>query len=270
MYAYKAKQRKQHICLALCHESDIMPSSHRPTRLDKTALSRLLLFLILNHLRFYWHCPHSMRSKVYATVGRPSVRPFVPSIDCSNVDRWVCCWVHRGQEISIDSCGRRAASAKQQMRAASRWEPTEEVQHRRVCYAILQSLREHTTSSTIPEARKYCIVIERKPSHSDSEFLEVRACGSGDMRSDRQTRMHADCKANSSHPCRCEVKMNGTIWSVEIYLVSPTADPAISRQTVVSSSVGCSVAGGWKCAEVCWLVGSRGRSPTHRQCLSLS
>jgi len=107
MYAYKAKQRKQHICLALCHESDIMPSSHRPTRLDKTALSRLLLFLILNHLRFYWHCPHSMRSKVYATVGRPSVRPFVPSIDCSNVDRWVCCWVPRGQEISIDSCGRR-------------------------------------------------------------------------------------------------------------------------------------------------------------------
>jgi len=25
----------------------------------------------------YWHCPHSMRSRVYATVGHPSVRPAI-------------------------------------------------------------------------------------------------------------------------------------------------------------------------------------------------
>ena len=48
----------------------------------------------------------------YAVSGvRPSVCLSVPSIDrCSSVRR-VCCWAPRGQEISIDSDGRQAATA---------------------------------------------------------------------------------------------------------------------------------------------------------------
>jgi len=30
-------------------------------------------FYMLSPHVFYWHCPHSMQSKVYAAVGRPSV-----------------------------------------------------------------------------------------------------------------------------------------------------------------------------------------------------
>jgi len=56
----------------------------------------------------YWRCPHSMRRRVYVTVGCPSVRLSVPSsIDCSSGGRRVCCW--RLQQISIDSSERRAA-----------------------------------------------------------------------------------------------------------------------------------------------------------------
>ena len=50
-----------------------------------------------------------MRSKVYVTVGCPSVRLSVPSINRSSSVRWVCCWAPRGQEISIASGGRRAS-----------------------------------------------------------------------------------------------------------------------------------------------------------------
>jgi len=64
-----------------------------------------------------------MRRRVYVTVGRPSVRLSVTSIDSSNGGRLVCCWAPRGQKISTDSCGRRAAGAgaQQQMRVASRY-----------------------------------------------------------------------------------------------------------------------------------------------------
>jgi len=47
----------------------------------------------------------------YVTVGRLSVCLSVPSIDSSNDGRRVCCCAPCGQEISIDSCGRRAARA---------------------------------------------------------------------------------------------------------------------------------------------------------------
>jgi len=48
-----------------------------------------------------WRCPHNMRCGVYVTVGCPSVRLFVPSID-------ICCLPQpgRGQQISVDSCRR--------------------------------------------------------------------------------------------------------------------------------------------------------------------
>ena len=51
----------------------------------------------------------------------------------------VCCWAPCGQEILIDSCGRRAtgAGAQQQMRVASCWEPTEEARHRLVGIAAV-------------------------------------------------------------------------------------------------------------------------------------
>jgi len=56
-----------------------------------------------------WHHPHSIRSRVYATVGRPSVRlssvcPVRPSHAAAKV-----CWCGLvGQEISIDHGGCRA------------------------------------------------------------------------------------------------------------------------------------------------------------------
>ena len=56
----------------------------------------------------------------------------VPSISSNNSDRRVCCWEPCRQEILINSCRCHAASAsaQQQMLVASRWEPTEEAQHR--------------------------------------------------------------------------------------------------------------------------------------------
>ena len=51
----------------------------------------------------YWRCQHSMRSRVYVTVGRLSVRLYVPSIDSSSGMRLVCCERRRLPQISIDS-----------------------------------------------------------------------------------------------------------------------------------------------------------------------
>ena len=78
-----------------------------------------------------WHCPHSrpMRSRVYVTVGCPSIS----SINSNSSVRRVCCWAPCGQETSIDICGRRRrvptidlqhVRAQQKMRVAScenRW-----------------------------------------------------------------------------------------------------------------------------------------------------
>ena len=68
-----------------------------------------------NNIPVYWHCPLSVRSRVYLTVGCPSVclsvRPSVPSFDRSSYVRQVCCWAPCGQEISPHSGGRPAATA---------------------------------------------------------------------------------------------------------------------------------------------------------------
>ena len=81
---------------------------------------------------------HIMRHRIYVTVGRLSVRLSVLSIDSSNGGRRVCCWTPCRQEISTDSCGRRAAGAstQQQMQVASCWEPTKEAQQRFVRFVI--------------------------------------------------------------------------------------------------------------------------------------
>jgi len=68
-----------------------------------------------------------------SSVRRPSVRLSVCPIDHnSNGGLQLCCWAPCGQEISIDSCGRRAAGAgaQLQMRAASCWQLMEEAEHR--------------------------------------------------------------------------------------------------------------------------------------------
>ena len=51
----------------------------------------------------YWHCLHSMWSRVYETVQRPSVHLClsVPLFDCGM--RRVCCWAPCRQEILINS-----------------------------------------------------------------------------------------------------------------------------------------------------------------------
>ena len=90
----------------------------------------------------YWHYSHGIWSKVYETVGRPSVCLSVRPTIRTQLRR-VCCWAPCRQEISIDSGGRRAASsnsaaerrttancAQQQMRAVSRCQPPQEAEHR--------------------------------------------------------------------------------------------------------------------------------------------
>jgi len=65
----------------------------------------------------YWRCPHRMRSRVYVTVGRPSVRlspcPSVPPFCLRTPLPRVCCCGPGEQEISIDCC---TAGAQQQSR----------------------------------------------------------------------------------------------------------------------------------------------------------
>ena len=58
----------------------------------------------------YWHC--SARVVWGArSMKRSSVRPSVPLFDRSRGVRRVCCWAPCGQQISIDSGGRRAPSS---------------------------------------------------------------------------------------------------------------------------------------------------------------
>jgi len=75
-------------------------------------------------------CRNNIRSRVYVTVGLPSVRLSVSPIDTAAggfaAER------HAGIRVSVDSCWRRSAGAQQLMRVASCWEPTEEAQRRLV------------------------------------------------------------------------------------------------------------------------------------------
>jgi len=59
---------------------------------------------VTNVRRHYWQCPHgrSMRSRVYATVGRPSVCPSVPSFGRRTPLLRVWCCGPGGQEIYIE------------------------------------------------------------------------------------------------------------------------------------------------------------------------
>ena len=101
----------------------------RPTASKICSLMRSTLWTVHWHCCIpvfsYWHCQHSMRSRVYVAVGSPSVRLSVPSFDGR------CGWAPRGQDISIDSGGRRRPAAtapqhgaQQQMRAVSCWQPS--------------------------------------------------------------------------------------------------------------------------------------------------
>ena len=63
----------------------------------------------------YWHCSHSMLSRLYETVERPSVRPFHHSAATRRCGGFaaLCPYIY----ISIDCC---TAGARQQRRALSR------------------------------------------------------------------------------------------------------------------------------------------------------
>jgi len=60
-------------------------------------------------------CLHSTRSRIYGTVGRPSVRLSVPSIDSSSCGRRVCCSAPASAADrpieSISRCRRRRSAA---------------------------------------------------------------------------------------------------------------------------------------------------------------
>ena len=90
------------------------------TKIMRSFLQGLYLNYCTTVVLYYWrHCPHSMRSRVYVTVGRPSVRPSVPSIDSSNGGRRVCCWALCGQEISNDSWRAEGAGCRRRRSAAN-------------------------------------------------------------------------------------------------------------------------------------------------------
>ena len=89
-----------------------------------------------------WPCSASNAEKGLWN-GRPSVCLSIclsiPSIDSSSGVRRVCCWAPCGQEISINSGGRRhpAATApqhgvEQQTRAVTCWQPRDNAEHRLV------------------------------------------------------------------------------------------------------------------------------------------
>ena len=72
----------------------------------------------------FWHCAHSMRSRVYKTVRCPSVRlsvsQSVPTVERSSGVRRVCCWAPYAQKISIDGGKRPTAATAPQPGAAAR------------------------------------------------------------------------------------------------------------------------------------------------------
>jgi len=91
--------------------------------------------------------PHSMRCRVYGTVGCPSVRPSVPSIDSSSGVRWFAAELGHGQQMSIDSYRRCVPATARylllapelRLRVASCREPRYEAQHRLARYSMLNT-----------------------------------------------------------------------------------------------------------------------------------
>ena len=90
---------------------------------------------------YYWHCLHSMRSRVYVTLGCLSVSQSVPSSAYHTPLLWVCCWAHCSQiyqsitaqcACSRCPCSSQQCSAgvmpqhgnQQKMRAVPRWQLT--------------------------------------------------------------------------------------------------------------------------------------------------
>jgi len=66
-------------------------------------------YIIINN--YYWHCSHSMRSRVYVTVRCLSVCLSQHGPTAANPLLRICCCGPGGQELSIDCCRRSAASA---------------------------------------------------------------------------------------------------------------------------------------------------------------
>ena len=115
----------------------------------------------------YWHCPRSMRSRVYVTVRCPSVRPSVCLSRLSITAAGLLMWARRAGDIVLDrsrrppGCAAAAApqhGAQQQMRAVSRRQPTQEAGRcRLVCkvelglarqLAILHVVRQRRVAAT--------------------------------------------------------------------------------------------------------------------------
>ena len=95
----------------------------------------------VSNLMFYWAAIFDtgrIRSRVYVTFGRPSVCLSHRFTAAAAVGGFAA-ERQRLQQISIDSCGRRAAGAgaQRQMRVASCWDPTEESQHGLVAAIII-------------------------------------------------------------------------------------------------------------------------------------
>jgi len=118
-----------------CYEVTRHTAKH--PRTDRTLLSDHVHTIKYNGYQTHCHqsfnCNLQRRFSVIdaagITVGCPSVRLAVASIDSSSGGRRVCCWAPCGYDISTDSCGRRAAGAgaQQKMPLASCWESTKEV-----------------------------------------------------------------------------------------------------------------------------------------------
>jgi len=71
-------------------------------RITYCPVSSLLLNMFRYTVQWIWQCSHSMCSRLYETVERPSVCPSAPSFCRRTPLRLVCCCGPGGQEISID------------------------------------------------------------------------------------------------------------------------------------------------------------------------
>jgi len=124
-----------------------------------------------------------MQSTVYVTVGCPSVRSSVPSLDRSSGIRRVCCWAPSGRRYrSTAAAARRLAAtapqhgAQQQMRTVPCWHPRNEAEHRLALFVLGQYW---TTIN--------CAKIYRKAENLRWPSCGVDTVSTGVSQTDRQT-----------------------------------------------------------------------------------
>jgi len=118
----------------------------------------------------WWHCPHSMRSRVYETVRSPHVCLYQQVHTAANPLLQVCCCGPGGQEISIDCCtagAQPAAACGGRMRAVPLCPSTT---------GIARGVRAAHRAALASGGKRAKIVIKNSRENSDCIISYVFAC----------------------------------------------------------------------------------------------